>query len=126
MGKIIGIDLGTTNSCVSVMEGDRPKIIENSEGDRTTPSVVAFTDAETLVGQSAKRQSVTNPEKTVYAIKRFIGRKHSDKEVQKDKAILPYNIVEADNGDVWVKIDDNKMALPEISAKVLMKMKKNC
>ena len=124
MGKIIGIDLGTTNSCVSVMEGDRPKIIENSEGDRTTPSVVAFTDAETLVGQSAKRQSVTNPEKTVYAIKRFIGRKHSDKEVQKDKANLPYNIVEADNGDVWVKIDDNKMALPEISAKVLMKMKK--
>jgi len=124
MGKIIGIDLGTTNSCVSVMEGDRPKIIENSEGDRTTPSVVAFTDAETLVGQSAKRQSVTNPEKTVYAIKRFIGRKHSDKEVKKDKANLPYNIVEADNGDVWVKIDDNKMALPEISAKVLMKMKK--
>ena len=124
MGKIIGIDLGTTNSCVSVMEGDRPKIIENSEGDRTTPSVVAFTDAETLVGQSAKRQSVTNPEKTVYAIKRFIGRKYSDKEVQKDKAILPYNIVEADNGDVWVQIDSNKMALPEISAKVLMKMKK--
>ena len=124
MGKIIGIDLGTTNSCVSVMEGDRPKIIENSEGDRTTPSVVAFTDAETLVGQSAKRQSVTNPEKTVYAIKRFIGRKYSDKEVQKDKAILPYNIVEADNGDVWVQIDSTKMALPEISAKVLMKMKK--
>ena len=124
MGKIIGIDLGTTNSCVSVMEGDRPKIIENSEGDRTTPSVVAFTDAETLVGQSAKRQSVTNPEKTVYAIKRFIGRKYSDKEVQKDKSILPYNIVEASNGDVWVQIDDKKMALPEISAKVLMKMKK--
>tara|TARA_S200000501_G_scaffold315512_1_gene307868 strand:- start:2444 stop:4321 length:1878 start_codon:yes stop_codon:yes gene_type:complete len=106
------------------MEGDRPKIIENSEGDRTTPSVVAFTDAETLVGQSAKRQSVTNPEKTVYAIKRFIGRKYSDKEVQKDKSILPYNIVEASNGDVWVQIDDKKMALPEISAKVLMKMKK--
>jgi len=124
MGKIIGIDLGTTNSCVSVMEGDRPKIIENSEGDRTTPSVVAFTDGETLVGQSAKRQSVTNPQKTVYAVKRFIGRKFSDKEVQKDKSILPYNIVEADNGDVWVKIDDKKMALPEISAKVLMKMKK--
>ena len=124
MGKVIGIDLGTTNSCVSVMEGDRPKIIENSEGDRTTPSVVAFTDAETLVGQSAKRQSVTNPEKTVYAIKRFIGRKYSDKEVQKDKSILPYNIVEASNGDVWVQIDDKKMALPEISAKVLMKMKK--
>jgi len=106
------------------MEGDRPKIIENSEGDRTTPSVVAFTDAETLVGQSAKRQSVTNPEKTVYAIKRFIGRKYSDKEVQKDKSILPYNIVEASNGDVWVQIDDKKTALPEISAKVLMKMKK--
>jgi len=124
MGKIIGIDLGTTNSCVSVMEGDRPKIIENSEGDRTTPSVVAFTDGETLVGQSAKRQSVTNPKKTVYAVKRFIGRKFSDKEVQKDKTILPYDIVEADNGDVWIQIDDKKMALPEISAKVLMKMKK--
>ena len=124
MGKIIGIDLGTTNSCVSVMEGDRPKIIENSEGDRTTPSVVAFTDSETLVGQSAKRQSVTNPQKTVYAIKRFIGRKYADSEVQKDKAILPYNIVEADNKDVWVQIEDKKMALPEISAKVLMKMKK--
>jgi|LWDU01.1.fsa_nt_gi molecular chaperone DnaK len=124
MGKIIGIDLGTTNSCVSVMEGDRPKIIENSEGDRTTPSVVAFTDSETLVGQSAKRQSVTNPQKTVYAIKRFIGRKYADSEVQKDKSILPYKIIEADNKDVWVQIDDKKMALPEISAKVLMKMKK--
>ena len=124
MGKIIGIDLGTTNSCVSVMEGDRPKIIENSEGDRTTPSVVAFTDAETLVGQSAKRQSVTNPQKTVYAVKRFIGRRFADKEVQKDKAILPYKIVEANNGDVWIQIDDKTMALPEISAKVLMKMKK--
>jgi len=124
MGKIIGIDLGTTNSCVSVMEGDRPKIIENSEGDRTTPSVVAFTDSETLVGQSAKRQSVTNPQKTVYAIKRFIGRKYADSEVQKDKSILPYKIVEADNKDVWVQIEDKKMALPEISAKVLMKMKK--
>ena len=124
MGKIIGIDLGTTNSCVSVMEGDRPKIIENSEGDRTTPSVVAFTDSETLVGQSAKRQSVTNPQKTVYAVKRFIGRRFADKEVQKDKAILPYKIVEANNGDVWIQIDDKTMALPEISAKVLMKMKK--
>ena len=124
MGKIIGIDLGTTNSCVSVMDGVRPKIIENSEGDRTTPSVVAFTDSETLVGQSAKRQSVTNPQKTVYAIKRFIGRKYADSEVQKDKAILPYKIVEADNKDVWVQIEDKKMALPEISAKVLMKMKK--
>ena len=124
MGKIIGIDLGTTNSCVSVMECDRPKIIENSEGDRTTPSVVAFTDSETLVGQSAKRQSVTNPQKTVYAIKRFIGRTYADSEVQKDKAILPYKIVEADNKDVWVQVEDKKMALPEISAKVLMKMKK--
>ena len=124
MGKIIGIDLGTTNSCVSVMEGDRPKIIENSEGDRTTPSVVAFTDSETLVGQSAKRQSVTNPQKTVYAVKRFIGRRFADKEVQKDKSILPYKIVEANNGDVWIQIDDKTMALPEISAKVLMKMKK--
>jgi len=123
MGKIIGIDLGTTNSCVSVMEGDRPKIIENSEGDRTTPSVVAFTDAETLVGQSAKRQSVTNPQKTVYAVKRFIGRRFDDKEVQKDKANLPYKIV-AFNTDVRVQIDDKTMALPEISAKVLMKMKK--
>ena len=104
MGKIIGIDLGTTNSCVSVMEGDRPKIIENSEGDRTTPSVVAFTDSETLVGQSAKRQSVTNPQKTVYAVKRFIGRRFTDKEVQKDKAILPYKIVEANNGDATLSI----------------------
>ena len=124
MGKIIGIDLGTTNSCVSVMEGDRPKIIENSEGDRTTPSVVAYTDSETLVGQSAKRQSVTNPNKTLYAIKRFIGRKFKDSGVNEDVLTLPYEVVEADNGDIWVKVDEKKMAPPEISAKVLMKMKK--
>jgi len=124
MGKIIGIDLGTTNSCVSVMEGDRPKIIENSEGDRTTPSVVAYTDSETLVGQSAKRQSVTNPNKTLYAIKRFIGRKFKDSGVSEDVSTLPYEVVEADNGDIWVKVDEKKMAPPEISAKVLMKMKK--
>jgi molecular chaperone DnaK len=124
MGKIIGIDLGTTNSCVSVMESDRPKIIENSEGDRTTPSVVAYTDSETLVGQSAKRQSVTNPNKTLYAIKRFIGRKFKDSGVSEDVSTLPYEVVEADNGDIWVKVDEKKMAPPEISAKVLMKMKK--
>ena len=124
MGKIIGIDLGTTNSCVSVMEGDRPKIIENSEGDRTTPSVVAYTDSETLVGQSAKRQSVTNPNKTLYAIKRFIGRKFKDSGVSEDVSTLRYEVVEADNGDIWVKVDEKKMAPPEISAKVLMKMKK--
>ena len=124
MGKIIGIDLGTTNSCVSVMEGDRPKLIENSEGDRTTPSVVAYTDSETLVGQSAKRQSVTNPNKTLYAIKRFIGRKFKDSGVSEDVSTLPYEVVEADNGDIWVKVDEKKMAPPEISAKVLMKMKK--
>ena len=124
MSKIIGIDLGTTNSCVAVMEGDRPKIIENSEGDRTTPSVVAFTDSETLVGQSAKRQSVTNPKKTLYAIKRFIGRKYTDSGVEKDKETLPYNITKADNGDVWIEVDSKKIAPPEVSAKVLMKMKK--
>ncbi|MEC7885236.1 MAG: molecular chaperone DnaK [Pseudomonadota bacterium] len=124
MSKIIGIDLGTTNSCVAVMEGDRPKIIENSEGDRTTPSVVAFTDSETLVGQSAKRQSVTNPKKTLYAIKRFIGRKYNDSGVAKDKETLPYSITKADNGDVWIEVDSKKMAPPEVSAKVLMKMKK--
>ena len=125
MGKIIGIDLGTTNSCVSVMEGDRPKIIENSEGDRTTPSVVAYTDSETLVGQSAKRQSVTNPNKTLYAIKRFIGRKFKDSGVSEDVSTLPYEVVEADNGDIWVKVDEKKMAPPENSAKSLLKDKKN-
>ncbi len=125
MGKIIGIDLGTTNSCVAVMEGGQPKVIENSEGDRTTPSVVAFTkDDEVLVGQSAKRQAVTNPKNTLFAVKRLIGRKFSEKVVQKDRDLVPYSIVEADNGDAWVEVDGKKMAPPEISARVLMKMKK--
>ncbi len=125
MGKIIGIDLGTTNSCVAVMENGAAKVIENSEGDRTTPSIVAFTnDGEVLVGQPAKRQAVTNPEKTLYAIKRLIGRRFEDKEVQKDIEMVPYNIVKADNGDAWVEVDGKKMAPPEISARVLQKMKK--
>jgi len=125
MGKIIGIDLGTTNSCVAVMEGGKPKVIENSEGDRTTPSIVAFTkDNEVLVGQSAKRQAVTNPTNTLYAVKRLIGRKFGDAEVQKDIKMVPYNIIKADNGDAWVDVDGKKMAPPEISARVLQKMKK--
>lgn len=125
MSKIIGIDLGTTNSCVAVMDGDTPKVIENSEGDRTTPSIIAFTkDGEVLVGQSAKRQAVTNPQNTLYAIKRLIGRKFDDAVVQKDIEMVPYNIVKADNGDAWVEVDGKKMSAPEISARVLMKMKK--
>jgi molecular chaperone DnaK len=125
MGKIIGIDLGTTNSCVAVMEGDQPKVIENSEGDRTTPSVVAFTqEGEVLVGQSAKRQAVTNPHNTLFAIKRLIGRKFDDDVVQRDIQMVPYNIVKADNGDAWVEGSGNKMAPPEVSAKILQKMKK--
>ena len=125
MGKIIGIDLGTTNSCVAVMEGDKPKVIENAEGDRTTPSIVAFSsDGETLVGQSAKRQAVTNPNNTLFAIKRLIGRKYEDQVVGKDKDMVPYKIVKADNGDAWVEVNGKKMAPPEISAKVLQKMKK--
>jgi molecular chaperone DnaK len=125
MGKIIGIDLGTTNSCVAVMEGGSPKVIENSEGDRTTPSIVAFTnDGEVLVGQSAKRQAVTNPANTLFAVKRLIGRKFEDAEVQKDINMVPYNIVKADNGDAWVEANGKKMAPPEVSARVLMKMKK--
>ena len=125
MGKIIGIDLGTTNSCVSIMEEGKQRVIENSEGDRTTPSVVAFTkDGETLVGQSAKRQAVTNPDNTLYAIKRLIGRKFSDDVVQRDIKMVPYKIVKADNGDAWVEAQGKKMAPPEISAKVLQKMKK--
>ena len=125
MGKIIGIDLGTTNSCVAVMEGDKPRVIENSEGDRTTPSIIAYADDnEVLVGQSAKRQAVTNPQNTLFAIKRLIGRRFKDKEVQKDIKMVPYNIVEADNGDAWVEVNGKKMAAPEISARVLMKMKK--
>jgi molecular chaperone DnaK len=125
MGKIIGIDLGTTNSCVAVMEGSTPKVIENSEGDRTTPSIVAFTEnGEVLVGQAAKRQSVTNPTNTLYAIKRLIGRRFDEKAVQKDIKLVPYNIVKADNGDAWVEANAEKMAPPEVSARVLMKMKK--
>ena len=124
MGKIIGIDLGTTNSCVAVLEGDNPKVIENAEGERTTPSVVAFTDDnETLVGRPAKRQAVTNPTNTLYAIKRLIGRTFDDPTTKKDIDTVPYQIVKADNGDAWVQVGDNKMAPPEISAKVLQKMK---
>ncbi|MEE8344090.1 MAG: molecular chaperone DnaK [Woeseiaceae bacterium] len=125
MGKVIGIDLGTTNSCVAVMEGDKPKVIENSEGDRTTPSVVAFSkNDEVLVGQSAKRQAVTNPTNTLFAIKRLIGRKFEDEVVRRDMKMVPYKIVGADNGDAWVQVNDKSMAPPEISARVLMKMKK--
>lgn len=125
MGKIIGIDLGTTNSCVSVLEGGKSKVIENSEGDRTTPSIVAFTDDnEILVGQSAKRQAVTNPHNTLYAVKRLIGRKFKDDVVQKDISMVPYKIVAADNGDAWVEAKDDKKAPPQISAEVLKKMKK--
>jgi len=125
MGKIIGIDLGTTNSCVAVMEGDKPKVIENSEGDRTTPSIVAFSDdGEVLVGQPAKRQAVTNPTNTLYGIKRLIGRSFDEDAVQKDIKLVPFKIIKADNGDAWVEAGGNKMAAPEVSARVLMKMKK--
>ena len=125
MGKIIGIDLGTTNSCVAVMEGGTPRVIENSEGDRTTPSIVAFgSDGEVIVGQSAKRQAVTNPRNTLYAVKRLIGRKFGDDVVKRDVGMVPYKIVSADNGDAWVEADGKKMAPQEISARVLMKMKK--
>jgi molecular chaperone DnaK len=125
MGKVIGIDLGTTNSCVAVMEGGTPKVIENSEGDRTTPSIVAFTkDDQVLVGQSAKRQAVTNPGNTLFAVKRLIGRRFEDDVVQRDIHMVPYKIVKADNGDAWVEAAGKKMAPPEISARVLMKMKK--
>ena len=125
MGKIIGIDLGTTNSCVAVMDGKETRVIENAEGDRTTPSVVAFAeDNEVLVGQSAKRQSVTNPENTLFAVKRLIGRKFDDAEVQKDISMVPYTISKADNGDAWVEAQGTKMAPPEVSARILMKMKK--
>ncbi|HEX3949429.1 MAG TPA: molecular chaperone DnaK [Steroidobacteraceae bacterium] len=125
MGKMIGIDLGTTNSCVAIMEGGKPKVIENSEGDRTTPSIVAFTkDGEVLVGQSAKRQAVTNPANTIAAVKRLIGRKFGDDVVKKDMGMVSYKIVKADNGDAWVETQGKKMAPPEVSARVLMKMKK--
>ncbi|HRH76320.1 MAG TPA: molecular chaperone DnaK [Cellvibrionaceae bacterium] len=125
MGKIIGIDLGTTNSCVSILEGNKPKVIENAEGDRTTPSIVAFTqDGEILVGQSAKRQAVTNPSNTLFAVKRLIGRKFTDDVVQKDISMVPYSIVQADNGDAWVEVKGERRAPPQISAEVLKKMKK--
>jgi molecular chaperone DnaK len=125
MGKIIGIDLGTTNSCVSVMEGGQPKVIENSEGARTTPSIIAYQDdGEILVGAPAKRQAVTNPKNTLYAVKRLIGRKFEEKEVQKDIAMMPYQIIKADNGDAWIAVRDKKLAPPQISAEVLRKMKK--
>ncbi|MEH6571202.1 MAG: molecular chaperone DnaK [Halioglobus sp.] len=125
MGKIIGIDLGTTNSCVSVLDGDKPRVIENSEGDRTTPSIVGYTEeGEVLVGQSAKRQAVTNPHNTLYAVKRLVGRKFKDDVVQKDISMVPYKIIAADNGDAWVQVKDDKMAPPQVSAEVLMKMKR--
>ncbi|MFT5720211.1 MAG: molecular chaperone DnaK [Motiliproteus sp.] len=125
MGKVIGIDLGTTNSCVSVLEGGKPKVIENSEGDRTTPSIIAYTgDGEILVGQSAKRQAVTNPTNTLFAIKRLIGRRFKDDVVQKDIKMVPYKICEADNGDAWVDVNGTKQAPPQISAEILKKMKK--
>ena len=125
MGRIIGIDLGTTNSCVAVLDGDKPRVIENAEGDRTTPSIIAYTDeGEILVGQPAKRQAVTNPNNTLFAIKRLIGRRFEDKEVQRDLDIMPYKIVKADNGDAWVEVKGEKMAAPQISAEVLKKMKK--
>ena len=124
MGKIIGIDLGTTNSCVAVLEGGKPRVIENAEGDRTTPSIIAYTDDETLVGQPAKRQSVTNPDNTIYAVKRLVGRKFSDDVVQKDIKMVPYKIVGADNGDAWVEVKGDKLAPPQVSAEILKKMKK--
>ncbi|WP_322803682.1 molecular chaperone DnaK [Vibrio alfacsensis] len=124
MGKIIGIDLGTTNSCVAVLDGDKPRVIENAEGERTTASVVAYTDGETLVGQPAKRQAVTNPTNTLFAIKRLIGRRFEDEEVQRDIEIMPYKIVKADNGDAWVEAQGQKMAAPQVSAEILKKMKK--
>ncbi|MFZ2312673.1 MAG: Hsp70 family protein, partial [Methylobacter sp.] len=126
MAKIIGIDLGTTNSCVAVLENGVAKVIENSEGARTTPSIIAFTsDDEVLVGQSAKRQAVTNPKNTLFAIKRLIGRRFKDDVVQKDIKMVPYKIVEAENGDAWVEVHGKKMASPEISARILMKLKKD-
>ncbi|PHM28243.1 molecular chaperone DnaK [Xenorhabdus budapestensis] len=125
MGKIIGIDLGTTNSCVAIMDGATTRVLENSEGDRTTPSIIAYTqDGETLVGQPAKRQAVTNPQNTLFAIKRLIGRRFQDEEVQRDVAIMPYKITNADNGDAWLEVKGQKMAPPQVSAEVLKKMKK--
>src|SRR5699024_4104658 len=123
MSKIRGIDLGTTNSCVAVVEGDQEKVIANAEGQRTTPSIVAYTDDETLVGQAAKRQAVTNPEHTLFAIKRVIGRRFDEEVVQKDIKMVPYKVIGADNGDAWVEVKGEKMAPPQVSAQVLLKMK---
>ncbi len=126
MAKIIGIDLGTTNSCVAILEGGAPRVIDNSEGARTTPSIIAFgSDGEVLVGQSAKRQAITNPKNTFFAVKRLIGRRFKDDVVQKDINMVPYKIVGADNGDAWLEANGKKMAPPEISARVLMKLKKD-
>ncbi|OEF08674.1 molecular chaperone DnaK [Vibrio genomosp. F10] len=124
MSNIIGIDLGTTNSCVAVLDGGKPVIIENAEGERSTPSIIAYTDGETLVGQPAKRQAVTNPENTIFAIKRLIGRRFGDKEVQRDIDVMPYRIVKANNGDAWVEAKGQKMSAPQVSAEILKKMKK--
>ena len=125
MAKIIGIDLGTTNSCVAIIENGVPKVIENAEGSRTTPSIVAYTeDSEVLVGAPAKRQAVTNPKNTLYAVKRLIGRRYGDAEVQKAIKLVPYSIVQAQNGDAWVEVRGKRMAPPEVSAQVLAKMKK--
>lgn len=124
MGKIIGIDLGTTNSCVAVLDGGKARVLENAEGDRTTPSIIAYTDDETIVGQPAKRQAVTNPNNTFFAIKRLIGRRFKDDEVQRDVNIMPFKIIAADNGDAWVESRGNKMAPPQVSAEILKKMKK--
>jgi molecular chaperone DnaK len=124
MSKVIGIDLGTTNSCVAVIENGTTKVIENSEGARTTPSIVAYTNEEILVGATAKRQAVTNPKNTIYAAKRLIGRKFKEQAVQKDIDLMPYTIMESGNGDAWVKVNDNELAPPQISAEVLRKMKK--
>ena len=125
MSKIIGIDLGTTNSCVAILEAGQPKVIENSEGARTTPSIIAYMeDGEILVGAPAKRQAVTNPRNTLYAVKRLIGRKFTDKEVQKDIELMPFEIVKAENSDAWVQVRDKKLAPPQVSAEVLRKMKK--
>lgn len=125
MGKIIGIDLGTTNSCVAIMDGNKPRVLENAEGDRTTPSIIAYTqEGEVLVGQPAKRQAITNPKNTLFAIKRLIGRKFQDDEVQRDIKIMPYKIINSNNGDAWINVKKEKMAPPQISAEVLKKMKK--
>ncbi len=122
MGRIIGIDLGTTNSCVAILDGDQPRVLENAEGTRTTPSIIAYAeDGEVLVGQPAKRQAVTNPKNTLFAIKRLIGRRFEDAEVQRDIKIMPYQIVKADNGDAWVEVKGKKLAAPQISAEVLKK-----